>query len=555
MASGDPWTDLVLLDNVTHPGGANGGRGRADRWPFTALGINYERDVMIFAVIDGRGISNGVNTYELGDLMRYAGAWTAIGLDCGGSSAMYIEPHGLVNFPSEGGIERPVGNGVFLISTAPDCDEIAMIKPHTPVINIPVHGEYIPKFYGYNKFGTLINTDLQGAVLTCDPSLGTIVGNKFVAGGNNASGIITATYGSATTEIRVNFIEVSDIAIRLDSVIVDTRTNYAIEVVATTVRGTSPISPLALTWTVDNPEILEVIDGQIHALKNGVTIVRGTMDGVSDEIQVSVEIPTSAVMLAARTELANWTMTVSSQYRDEARLNEENLPENWDTGIAVNFVHRSGISPSINLANKFPFYGLPDTVKIVLNIGDIILANNNAVGISLRANNTTRLEIYSRVPELPANQDYSIVIPLDEVFDTADRAIYPVWFENINFLLRTGSAGMTVGRAYTLAIREIQLVYAGILQTNIPVVNSRPAFFIFPNPAASGTLNLLLSENMGQTVRTEIYNLAGQLLSSKRHGVYNGVPLSLSIQHLPQGTYLLRVFENEKSDTMQFIVK
>jgi hypothetical protein len=445
-----------------------------------------------------------------------------------------------------------------LVATAPPDNQVATILPHTPVLNLPVFGEFTPQFFSYNQFDVLLDTDFKGATLTAPANLGTVVnGNKFVAGPNIESGIITATYNGATTDIRVNLVPIADVEPRLTSVLVDNRDDWAIEVMAITALGRMPISSLALSWTSDNPEIAEVIDGQVHALQNGTTTVRGTLnnstrtetDAADVEIEVTVEIPTARIMRSEGTEVANWTVTANRH--PTAVLNEENLPENWDTGIAVNFIHATGIAPSINLRNSLPLFGLPDTVKMVLNIGDIALTNNPVL-VSLRANNSTQNVIHRPTNHL-ANQDFTITMAMDDMFDTADRATYPIWFESIVFNIRNG--GMTVGRAYTLALKEIQLVFAGFLQTNIPIVNARPSFFIFPNPVSAGMLNLHLSENTGQTVRTEIFNMQGQLVSSETHGTFNGVPLSLSIQHLPAGTYLLRVFENEQVGTMQFIVK
>jgi hypothetical protein len=208
------------------------------------------------AVVDGRQapVSTGVTTFHLAQIMQLqARAWTALNLDGGGSSTLFAEPFGQLNIGSDGN-ERASGNSVLLIATAPESNEIAMIIPHTPVINIPVHSEFIPQFFGYNRYGVLINIDFRNAALSVPASLGRIEGNKFIAGGNTESGIITAAYNGATAEIRVNFVPASDIAIRLESIILDNRTDYTIEVMATTAYGISPISPLALTWTVKIPK-------------------------------------------------------------------------------------------------------------------------------------------------------------------------------------------------------------------------------------------------------------------------------------------------------------
>lgn len=65
----------------------------ADRHPRTAVGMDEAATKLIIVVIDGRqpGYSEGVSLRELGDQMLAGGAWDAINLDGGGSSALVIE--------------------------------------------------------------------------------------------------------------------------------------------------------------------------------------------------------------------------------------------------------------------------------------------------------------------------------------------------------------------------------------------------------------------------------------------------------------------------------
>ena len=220
MTGGDP-RPLMLRDGVPETDNV---------WnqlhPRTGIGFSVTRDTLIMVVVDGRSIiSGGVTTLHLAEIMKSAGAWTAINLDGGGSSTMFVEPFGQTNIGSDGN-ERASGNHVFLVSTAPKDDNVSAIVSHTPVLELPVHGEFIPKFFGYNQYGVLLNIDLQGVVLSAPPSLGIIDGNRFTAGGSGESGIITATYNGAVTEIQVSIVPASNISLRLDSVIVDVVSHY-----------------------------------------------------------------------------------------------------------------------------------------------------------------------------------------------------------------------------------------------------------------------------------------------------------------------------------------
>ena len=93
------------------------------RHPRTAVGWSADQRRLVLAVVDGRqpGYSVGMTLPELANTMRALGAADALNLDGGGSSAMAIVARDerdtdgaarvrVVNRPSDGGGERPVGN-------------------------------------------------------------------------------------------------------------------------------------------------------------------------------------------------------------------------------------------------------------------------------------------------------------------------------------------------------------------------------------------------------------------------------------------------------------
>ncbi|MEA4841464.1 MAG: phosphodiester glycosidase family protein [Bacteroidales bacterium] len=514
--------------------------------PRTGLGYSQNKDTVIFCVVDGRGLSIGATTKQLAILMKSAGAYTAFNMDGGGSSAMYVSEYGgPVNRTSDGN-ERAVANSVFIVSTAPIDNQISIIKPYRSSISLPEYGEHIPKFYGYNQYGVLLNSDVQGVVLTCPETLGTIYGNKFIANGNTP-GNITATYnGNVTASITVNLLPVSNLRIRLDSVMVDNRSDYPIEVIATTAGGESLISPAALNWSVSNPEICKIEEGVVKALKNGKTTVTGQINSVTDELQINVAIPSDPTMIGDSLKSSSWSLNASSFLN--AQLNQTNLPINWNHGSAVNFVHTAGRSPFIKLINQRAFFGMPDTIKILMNIGD--MAISRAI-IYLKANNGTGTISYE-INSFEQNKDFTLNVPVNQLFDAADRAIYPIWFDNINFYINT--SGMTEAKAYTLAVKDILLVFKDFVISGLSPVKSNN-FSIYPNPVTNQTLYLQPKENNSQVLRTEIYSLTGQLLIRHQQGIYQGGVVSVPVKKLSSGTYLLKVYEDEHFSVAKFIIE
>lgn len=542
MTGGDNYKTM-LLNGVVEQGNVWN-----ELHPRTGLGYSQSKDTVIFCVIDGRGVSAGATTKQLAEVMKSGGAYTAFNMDGGGSSSMYVAEYGgPVNKPSDPGGERAVANSVFVVSTAPADTTVAVIKPHDTSYSLPYLGEYIPKFYAYNQYGTLLNSDLQGVELSCPESLGVIDGNKLIVTGTTP-GKLTATYKeNVTATIDIAFLPVSGIKIRLDSVLMDNRKDYSIEVLAVTAAGEALISAEAFNWVVEDPEICTVVAGTVRALKNGTTKLTGTINAVTDDMIVKVEIPEAPVMTADSIRTGDWTLSASSFLN--AQWNSENRPQNWETGSVVNFVHATGRAPFIKLTNNCRFYGLPDTVKLVLNIGDI--AFTRAI-VSLKANNDTKPATRD-FNTFVQNRDFSLDIPVNQIFDTNDRAIYPIGFDNVNFYIDV--TGMTAAKSYSLAVKEIALAFKDyIISYTSPEKLS--LFQVYPNPVKDGNqFTLRINDELKMTeMKINIYNTNGQLVFSKVFGIPQTNELKIPVRQTP-GTYFLEVSSGGKTETIKMVVR
>jgi exopolysaccharide biosynthesis protein len=84
--------------------------------PRTSAGFSADKGYVYFTVVEGRrtGVSVGVSTAELGQVMKYLGAANAINLDGGGSSCLMVDKT-MKNYPMDGGSERAVCNGLAII--------------------------------------------------------------------------------------------------------------------------------------------------------------------------------------------------------------------------------------------------------------------------------------------------------------------------------------------------------------------------------------------------------------------------------------------------------
>ncbi len=111
---------LLLLDRQEQEQEA--GAFNTNRHPRTAVGIKANGDVILLTVDGRRKESMGMTMYELTKTMKWLGCESAINLDGGGSTTMWVKNYGdngVVNYPSdnkkwdhEG--ERPVANVLFI---------------------------------------------------------------------------------------------------------------------------------------------------------------------------------------------------------------------------------------------------------------------------------------------------------------------------------------------------------------------------------------------------------------------------------------------------------
>jgi hypothetical protein len=107
--------------------------------PRTAVGTTRDGHHLLIVTVDGRqAFSKGVSLADMAAVLKRYGAWSAINLDGGGSTAMAIG--GLtVNNPSGGGAERPVADMLLVYSDrAFQADAPALPVVTTPVVTTDV---------------------------------------------------------------------------------------------------------------------------------------------------------------------------------------------------------------------------------------------------------------------------------------------------------------------------------------------------------------------------------------------------------------------------------
>lgn len=391
--------------------------------PRSALGYSHDGNRVYFLVVDGRStLSAGVRTSVLAEILRYAGATEGLNLDGGGSSVLYTDALGIRNRPSDGS-ERADGNGFFVVSSAPDDNTVASIRFVDWTTTLPKYGMYTPKFYGYNQYGHLVDTDVQGVSLECAPELGTVNGGSFSATGSLAGGYLIGHLGQMTDTIYVHTLDAQPSILLKPTLLIDQR-EYQIEVTATVDQTTYLYDPTQLNWFVANPEVASVTNGVLRGLNNGETKLNCSLGATRDSTLVRVEISDTPYQYQPWTE---WTLRGSGA---------KNLTLGEDGVLA--FDYSSGRAPYLQMRKDITFFGLPDTIGLTFT-SSIPL---DYVQTDLRNSQLTSTHYtkYGDGTGFEAGKTYTILLDLDEMGGAANVRTYPLMLRELRFVPASGAA-------------------------------------------------------------------------------------------------------------------
>ena len=400
--------------------------------PRTGFGTSYTRDTVYMLVVDGRSnISAGCNTRVVGEMLKHYGAYNAVNWDGGGSSCIYVRSLGQMNNGSDGN-ERACGNGMFAVADVPETDNtIASIAPYQPIYSLPRYGVAAPQFLGYNKYGVMINTDVQGVKLSCAPEVGEILEDgRFLASGE-AGGKLVATWGDITTELDVRLLASAPIAIRLDSVLCDALHPYKVEVEGTVGNNVVEVLADALDWMSLDPSIAVVNEkGEVTGVQNGRTQIVGTLGEFTDTLVVNVEaVEADKIIWDDFRATATWELTASpTSFKPTL-----SVPSNDDVPVTLTFTYGSGRNKFVQLSKDSLLYSLPEKILIPFTSDAVY----EKVIVMLRANNSnTTNQIAFLNPT--TGEENVLEIDVKEEFGN-DVAIFPLLFKALKFIPTTGT--------------------------------------------------------------------------------------------------------------------
>ena len=473
--------------------------------------------------------------------MQFVGAYNAMNLDGGGSSCLFLKDFGPMNKNSDG-TERAVGNGIYVVSTAPTDNTITEIRSLQTKVRLPRYGVFKPTFYGYNQYGVLVSRDVAGVKQTVDAKVGEVLADGSFFASGNQSGVITASYNGATEKIEVELLPEAPVAIRLDSVLLDNKVTYPIEVQTEVGGNVFNLYPGAMKWEVANPSICTVTEGVVKGLQNGSTIVTGRLGSFTDQLKVHIEIADKPSLTARTFTDATWKVTHSANLKSVV-----NAPTS--DAVKTTFTYKAGRNPYVAYNNDFPLYGLPDSIRLTFNAGE---TNISKLSFRFKENNGGMATINKEFQGFKKNKDNTISLALADLMDHPnDRAAYPLHFNFMQFSIN--GSGMTSDKGYDITIKEFVLVYKGTTTAIVrPTNNASQRVFVGGTKDNKLTLHLDLDKE--EQVQVQLISMSGKVLRKVSLGVVGKGSYVIPMQQPMSGVYLMKVNYGNKHETVKVVM-
>ena len=478
-----------VLESESDRGDASGNQPRA------AIGFADGGKKVVFMVIDGRStLSYGVRTTLLGDIMRYTGATDAMNMDGGGSAVLYTSALGNRNKPSDG-VERRDGNGFYVKYSCPDDSTLASIRFIDYKLETPKYGIYTPHFYGYNRYGVLIDRDVKGVKLSCPESIGVIRNDTTFIGSGNGCQLLTGTLGSISVQMPMTVNgNVDSVLMANSSIINDTYRNYTVEVNSYISGEATSIDPSALTWSSSDQSVVSIDanSGVLRGLTDGTATVTGRVGDFSADMQVKVERPTARVMAIDPTpDVTTWSTTQSGGKNGALTAAGD--------GLVYIYTGASSRAPKITLTKQLTLWSLPDTLRVRINPGE---ATVKSVVLSLRAgsNKVTFQTITDSA--LTKNAENVIDLATSAWTDADAMSSFPITLNNVQLSMGTS----TTGQEYKIQILGLETVYNNVPVSGVDAIGT--------DAAATVTVNGTTIEFGAEVDCVDVYDVAGRLVAS-----------------------------------------
>ena len=503
----------------------------------TAYGTTADRKTLVNVVIDMSGDpvygkSAGCNTLVMCDIMKYFGCTNIMNMDAGGSAQMMVEGQ-VINKTTEG-TPRAVANGWFFYSIAPQDNEITRLEFEEYELKAPIYADFQPVVLAYNKYGDLIDKNLQGFTLSCPDSLGKCDGMRFIAGGKACESELTATYNGVSVTKKIDVVD-AEIAMRVKPILIDATREYTMEVTAQIGEIVYNYNPASIIWTVEDPAVADIDEnGVLRGYKEGKTKISGLVGDFVDTTTVTVEIAKAPIISAS--DMTGWTIKGSSGITKGA-LAEDGT---------ISFTYGSPRSPYIQMAKEVQYYSLPEKLWVEFTPS----INIKSLLVDLRTPKHVKVNTVEVLPTtgdvFAAGTTYRVELPISALGNPNDLILYPITLQYIRFVIDANAANKG---EQSIKVSEFSAEYSNYASVENIAIGEGSGVKIYPNPVAGGSFTVTSSQLIN---KVDVYSVSGAIVVSKE---CNDNSVTVDVTALPAGIYMVNVETDAGAVTSKLIVK
>lgn len=341
-----------------------------ERHPRTAIGFSEDSTKVYFITVDGRGYSVGMTLNELADFMIEIGVHHGLNLDGGGSTTMWVR-NKIVNNPSDG-IERAVGNGMLVYSTAPKVDSVSNISISPSNLRLFKGDRITFSAEGYDKYFNPLEIDPEELTYSVSEEIGIIDSNgHFTASENIGSGIVIADYNEIKDTCFVYIKTIGEISLKPKRIVTNTLDSVEFTQTSKDEDGIPKnLDNTNFNWRVSDTTVAKIsINGIFQGKSEGTTYVILQYENLSDSAFVTVQNIEGELLLNSLDSeedfaLIGTNLDLSNSYLETT----DELKTEGESSLKViyEYIGNSSKVYNVHLQTNLEIEGVPDSIKIDL---------------------------------------------------------------------------------------------------------------------------------------------------------------------------------------------